>query len=159
MLQSMGWQRVGHDWVTELNWTWFWDSRDGPLGGCWLVWREECAAWPLPLSFCVTHVSPVALPCVPPLPQLWTCRTCLSDPWIHHTYSCLSKVLSWPVFPACCHPISFLLLERSPMSTLSERHLFLSPFTASCSHSWFLFRASIATKLCISLFNFVHLLH
>ena len=21
MLQSMGWQRVGHDWVTELNWT------------------------------------------------------------------------------------------------------------------------------------------
>ena len=21
MLQSMGWQRAGHDWVTELNWT------------------------------------------------------------------------------------------------------------------------------------------
>ena len=22
VLQSMGWQRVGHDWSTELNWTW-----------------------------------------------------------------------------------------------------------------------------------------
>ena len=21
VLQSMGWQRIGHDWVTELNWT------------------------------------------------------------------------------------------------------------------------------------------
>ena len=91
---------------------------------------------------------------------LWTRQSlCLSDPWTHHTYSCLSKVLSWPVFPACCHPISFLLLERSPMSTLSEISPFLSPFTVSSSHSWFLFRSSIATKHCISLFNFVHLLH
>ena len=24
VLQSMGWQRVGHDWVTELNWTENW---------------------------------------------------------------------------------------------------------------------------------------
>ena len=27
-LQSMGLQRVGHDWVTELNW-WGWNSHDG----------------------------------------------------------------------------------------------------------------------------------
>ena len=27
-LQSMGLQRIGHDWVTELNW-WGWNSHDG----------------------------------------------------------------------------------------------------------------------------------
>ena len=27
VLQSMGWQRIGHDWATELNWTDSWDVR------------------------------------------------------------------------------------------------------------------------------------
>ena len=26
VLRSMGSQRAGHDWVTELNWIWYWDS-------------------------------------------------------------------------------------------------------------------------------------
>ena len=36
MLLSMGSQRVGHDWVTELNWTEKWDGTVGPVQYCFL---------------------------------------------------------------------------------------------------------------------------
>ena len=36
MLQSMGWQRAGHDWVTELNWT---DS-EAPI-----LWTPDAKYW------------------------------------------------------------------------------------------------------------------
>ena len=36
VLRFMGWQRVGHDWVTELNWT------EGALA---FILASECAHW------------------------------------------------------------------------------------------------------------------
>ena len=35
MLQSMGSQRVGHDWETELNWT---EGRERLVSDCYWVW-------------------------------------------------------------------------------------------------------------------------
>ena len=35
MLQSMGWQRVGHDWVTELNWIL------KPVRQEWRLWKTQ----------------------------------------------------------------------------------------------------------------------
>ena len=52
MLQSMGSQSVGHDWVTELNWTEFPGAERGShatlfygLGACWMVFLLSMFAW------------------------------------------------------------------------------------------------------------------
>ena len=49
MLQSMGLQRVGHDWVTELNWT----ELSGYLSGinaCGRKVEEELGRWRSPIK-------------------------------------------------------------------------------------------------------------
>ena len=57
VLQSMGLQRVGHDWATELNWCWPSGDRETLLGCvtiCWMVlWLLALEAYPLLLYFCV----------------------------------------------------------------------------------------------------------
>ena len=80
MLQSMGSQRVGHDWATELNWTeprcefiftlmWIhWDS--------WiLVWypslfleniSNHLSKWPIFLSFSSSGIPIKTFSCYPP---------------------------------------------------------------------------------------------
>ena len=72
MLQSMGLQRVRHNWVTELNWTeqssllithkWQRYPYRGPWGPTWL--QPQPPHWPhlltsSPCSFCSNHTSPL----------------------------------------------------------------------------------------------------
>ena len=45
VLQSMGWQRVGHDWATELNWT---DTPPSPL----TVFKSEAEKGEATISSC-----------------------------------------------------------------------------------------------------------
>ena len=47
MLQSMGLQRVGHDWATELNWTY-------PIANAICNWRVSPARLGLPMAS--THI-------------------------------------------------------------------------------------------------------
>ena len=58
VLRSMGSQRVGHDWATELNWTepnWFWlHDLNWPIASSswpklWEAWQHPCllgGSWP-----------------------------------------------------------------------------------------------------------------
>ena len=41
MLQSMGWQRVGHDWVTELNWNYI----NNHLSFHWIFFFTKLSGW------------------------------------------------------------------------------------------------------------------
>ena len=41
MLQSMGLQKVGHDWATELNWTEKKYNQNNKYNWCWLVWGQN----------------------------------------------------------------------------------------------------------------------
>ena len=57
VLQSMGLQRVRHDWGTELNW-WFFCLKpflclnQGPLSSVWLIFLfESTMVWSIPASF------------------------------------------------------------------------------------------------------------
>ena len=45
MLQSMGSQRVGHDWVTEVNWT-DWQCKNKYLGLFHVAWPYCCSMKP-----------------------------------------------------------------------------------------------------------------
>ena len=45
MLQSMGSQRVGHDWVTELNWTELWKTIWRFLNKTKIKQRSFCSFW------------------------------------------------------------------------------------------------------------------
>ena len=51
MLQSMGMQRIGHDWVTELNWT---DSLEG------LMLKMSSILWPPDVKSWLTGKDPYA---------------------------------------------------------------------------------------------------
>ena len=52
MLQSMGSQRVGHDWVTKLNWIdWCWSSNT------LATWYEELSHWKRPWCWESTTVG------------------------------------------------------------------------------------------------------
>ena len=83
ILQSMGSQRVRHDWATELNWTW---GREDAIAILWLGARDAA-------KHCTMHrVAPTAkiiqpkLSTVPPLrsPHLtkpWVTSECQRTPW------------------------------------------------------------------------------
>ena len=60
VLQSMGWQRVRHDWVTELNWKWGWRlnlqsfTSSAHMTQCCCVWDERAVTvtWTVCLVGC-----------------------------------------------------------------------------------------------------------
>ena len=59
VLQSMGSQRVGHNWVTELNWTLiYWSEKLSPAWPSWL-------SWVLRKHYKKTSAAAVMLPCLP----------------------------------------------------------------------------------------------
>ena len=89
VLQSMGLQKVGHVWWTELNWTWWW-------------WVQEACVVP---CFCSSEVAVgflVFLCLVQNLPQLhlyccyWVAKLCstLCDPVDCSTLGFLSSIIS-----------------------------------------------------------------
>ena len=58
VLQSMGWQRIEHDWVAELNWT------ETSLRKFSLLWNSKvpmafkiCVTFPFPMSFVITLIT------------------------------------------------------------------------------------------------------
>ena len=94
MLQSMGSQRVGHDWATQLNWIDFWTPTGETMSvipfGCNNSWRQSGALQGLKISFEVFLIiyfgwRQAALQCC--------IGFCYTSTWISHRYTYASSLL------------------------------------------------------------------
>ena len=108
MLQSMGLQRVGHDWVTELNWTgWFCffkflPGKDGIFVGeiTWCLGFDLISSrgkkinslWGNMLISSCCYSDPFStLQCSGPYPESWSWRDCLNKSKLTPGFQLLSN--------------------------------------------------------------------
>ena len=121
VLQSMGLQRVGHNWVTELNWT---GRRNGDSGGQLL---QGCAC----LGFCEAAHCPSLLS-LPVSGSVWDSRltVCVSEKQSQSWHPEEPGIGSW-------HPEFDLLLciQASLSPTYSSLHESPDFQVTSASHS------------------------
>jgi len=116
VLQSMGSQRVGHDWATEVN---------TPYGQCYLVTSSGSGLWSLSSILCVTHNHSVLYPEMKNIcySQINFCSTYVFK--LVCIQSLTSTILYLLSYPHSQYILSHYILATGALSSFSMLNLFL----------------------------------